>query len=98
MNDMQNIDEADAISIVGDMYYLKGDKKKAQELAARAYNILKSNNNKLGYYDIKVIYPPLAKVFAGTGNPALAYALLDAVTSADDSVFKSKNAVLMAGV
>lgn len=97
MKDIQSKDAADAISIVGAMYYLKGDKKKALELATRAYNILKAKNDKLDYYDIKVIYPPLARVFAGTGNPELAYALLDTVTMADDSVFKSRNAILMAG-
>jgi class 3 adenylate cyclase len=98
INAKQTIDEADALSIIGAMYYLKGDKKKALKLATEAYDILKSNNHKLDYYDIKVIYPPLARVFAGTGNTGLAYALLDTVTTADDSVFKSRNAVLMAGV
>jgi adenylate cyclase len=96
-----HMDDADALSIVGEMYYLKNNKKKALELASRAYDIIMQvleKRKKLDYYDIKVIYPRIAKVFAGTGNPVLGYSLMEEVHTADDSVFKSRNAILMAGV
>ena len=96
-----NMDDADALSVVGEMYYFKKNNKKALELVTRAYDIIMkvlAKRKKLDYYDVKVIYPRIARVFASAGKPMLAYSLLDTVTTADDSVFKSRNAILMAGV
>jgi adenylate cyclase len=94
----ESIDAADGLASVALIYYIKNDKKKALELANKAYEMLLKKKKNMDYYDVKVIYPRIAKVFAGNGQTELAYSLLEQVTEADDSVFKSKNLLLLAGV
>jgi hypothetical protein len=60
-----------SLSTLGDIYLVKGDKKKALELELQAYEIIKKKNKWNSYIVVKRIYPFIARAYAANGNQRL---------------------------
>lgn len=85
------------LAILGDLYLMKGDKKKALELEEQAYQILLQKNKWNSHDVVMRVYPYIAKAYAANGQMDLAYALLDSARIARDSVAEDRNLLHLAG-
>ncbi len=86
-----------SLSSLGDIYLVKGDKKKALELELEAYDIIKKKNKWNSYVVVKRVYPLIAKAYAANGNTALAYTFLDSASAAKDSVAAERSLLYVSG-
>ena len=86
-----------AYSMLGDIYLIKGDRKKALELELQAYDLIKKKNRWNSFIVVKRVYPYIAKAYAANGNLAMAYAFLDSASAAKDSVAMERNLLFVAG-
>jgi adenylate cyclase len=87
-----------SLSLLGDVYLIKGDRKKGLELELQAYDIIKKKNKwNNNYIVVRRVYPFIAKAYAANGNTALAYTFLDSASAAKDSVAKERSLLFVAG-
>lgn len=86
-----------SLSLLGDIYLIKGDRKKALELELQAYEIIKKKNKWNSFIVVKRVYPFIAKAYAANGNTALAYTFLDSAAAAKDSVAAERSLLFVAG-
>jgi len=94
----QIVNAAKSLAILGDIYLIQNDKKKALELLQQSYDLIFEGNKRNDYETLQQIYPRLAKVYAANGDLQKAYAFMDSAMIVRDSVTNQKNVMKLARV
>lgn len=89
---------AKSLAILGDIYLIQGDRKKALDLLLQSYDIIKTANRWYDYELLQTVYPKLAKVYAANGDLQMAYGFMDSAMKVKDSLASQKNFVKLATV
>lgn len=91
-----DMNAANSIAALGDVYVLLGEKQKGLATILQAYDIVIKDNGWKEYHVLEGLYPRMAKAYAANGNYMLAYNFYDSATRVKDSATKILNGVTLA--
>jgi DNA-binding CsgD family transcriptional regulator len=96
-NNRASDNAAKSLSILGDIYFRKGNVEKAAALLNTAHELVKREGYWRKYELLEFVYPVMAKIKSRQGNNAMAYAYLDSSIAVRDSMSKQRGALILAG-
>jgi len=89
---------AKSLAILGDIYLIQNDKKRALQLLLQSYQIIIDKKRYWDYDLLQDIYPRLAKAYAANGDLEMAYKFMDSTTIVTDSIVNQKNMLRLSRV